>query len=356
MSLDSEDTPGCCCACASGGGNAGGTSGASHGVRYSNVAFLFAGQGAQHPGMGTDIAQANPAAAAIFEQADALRPGTSTECFEGTAEELAQTSVTQPCVFTVDLACAAALEARGVCPAAVAGFSLGEVAALAYAGAFSFDAGLSLVMKRAAFMDAACQENPGGMSAALKLDAQTVEELAARAGDCWPVNYNSPQQTVVAGTAQGLETFTGLVREARGRCSKLAVSGPFHSPLMQPAAKQLRAELKTCQPSPTSLDVWANATAAPYPGAPDDMADLLARQVASPVRWTDTLQGLWDAGITIFIELGAGKVLSKLVGRCLPEATALGVETAEELDAALELLAVQGQPATAAAGSPVHKS
>ena len=160
------------------------------------VAFLFAGQGAQHPGMCADLIESEAAARAVFDAADAVRPGTTEQCLSGTKEELSQTINTQPCVFAADLACARALEARGVTPDVVAGFSLGEVAALTFAGAYTDEQGFELVCHRAELMADAAEKNPGAMRAVVKLDSATVERLAAEAagedGACWPVNYNSP--------------------------------------------------------------------------------------------------------------------------------------------------------------------
>ena len=145
------------------------------------VAFLFAGQGAQHPGMCADLIESEPAAKAVFDMADAVRPGTTDQCLSGTKEELAQTINTQPCVFAADLACARALVARGVTPDVVAGFSLGEVAALTFAGAYSDEEGFELVCRRAELMADAAEKNPGAMRAVVKLDAATVERLASEA-------------------------------------------------------------------------------------------------------------------------------------------------------------------------------
>lgn len=304
-----------------------------------SVAFLFAGQGAQHPGMGAELAAAEPAAKAVFDAADEVRPGTSQQCFEGTAEELAQTANTQPCVFAVDLACARALEAHGVRPAAVAGFSLGEVAALTFAGAYTDHAGFELVCRRAAFMADAAERHPGSMRAVVKLDAPTVEQLAAEAGDAWPVNYNSPQQTVVAGTPEALERLDSLVRAAKGRSMKMAVSGAFHSPFMADAAQALDAYLADGhEPGSPSIPVIANRTAEAYPADAASRRELLAEQVASPVQWVRTLHELERRGIDTFVEVGPGKTLTGLVARTLPDARALCCETPEQLGQVLEAL------------------
>ena len=307
------------------------------------VAFLFAGQGAQHPGMGAGIAAASPAARAVFDAADSVRPGTFKQCCQGTKEELSQTANTQPCVFATDLACARALEERGVEPDVVAGFSLGEVAALTFAGAFSDKKGFELVCRRAELMAAAASSHPGAMRAVVKLDAARVEELAAEVacqadGDCWPVNYNSPMQTVVAGSPTACEKLDELVREAGGRAMKVAVSGAFHSPYMADAAAGLAAALDGNEPAATRVPVLANRTAHPYPADPKSAAELLSAQVANPVRWTDTIRAMAADGVDAFVEVGPGKTLSGLVKRTLEGACVYNVETPEELEATASAL------------------
>lgn len=307
------------------------------------VAFLFAGQGAQHPGMGAGIAAASPAARAVFDAADSVRPGTFEQCCQGTKEELSQTENTQPCVFATDLACARALEERGVEPDVVAGFSLGEVAALTFAGAFSDKKGFELVCRRAELMAAAASSHPGAMRAVVKLDAACVEELAAEVacqadGDCWPVNYNSPMQTVVAGSPTACEKLDELVREAGGRAMKVAVSGAFHSPYMADAAAGLAAALAGNEPAATRVPVLANRTAHPYPADPKSAAELLSAQVANPVRWTDTIRAMAEDGVDAFVEVGPGKTLSGLVKRTLEGACVYNVETPEELEATVSAL------------------
>lgn len=305
------------------------------------VAFLFAGQGAQHPAMGVDLIEASPAAAEVFAIADEVRPGTSEQCRSASKEELSQTENTQPCVFVHDLAAAAALRERGVVPAACAGFSLGEVAALTFAGTFDTRAGFELVCERASLMAAAAERHPGGMRAVIKLDAAQVENLAAQAGeDCWPVNYNSPQQTVVAGAPDALQTLDVLVKEAGGRAMKVAVSGAFHSPYMAEATCGLTAYLEAGHaPSPLLIPVVANMTAAPYPADPQAASDVLAKQVSHAVRWVDTLHALQDQGIDAFIEVGPGKTLSGLVKRTLSDVRVYSCETAEQVAAIADELA-----------------
>ena len=306
------------------------------------VAFLFAGQGAQHPAMGVDLVEASPAAAEVFAIADEVRPGTSEQCRSASKEELSQTENTQPCVFVHDLAVAAALRERGVVPAACAGFSLGEVAALTFAGAFDTRAGFELVCERATLMAAAAERHPGGMRAVIKLDAAQVENLVAQAGeDCWPVNYNSPQQMVVAGAPEALQALDVQVKEAGGRAMKVAVSGAFHSPYMAEATCGLAAYIEAGHaPSPLLIPVLANMTAAPYPADPQTASGVLANQVSHAVRWVDTLHALQDQGIDTFIEVGPGKTLSGLVKRTLSDVRVYSCETAEQVAAIADELAL----------------
>ena len=304
------------------------------------VAFLFAGQGAQHPGMCADLIEASDAARAVFEAADAVRPGTREQCLTGTKEELSQTINTQPCVFAADLAAARALEVRGVTPDVVAGFSLGEVAALTFAGAYTTEQGFELVCRRAELMDAAGSAHPGAMRAVVKLDAPTVERLASEAGEqCWPVNYNSPLQTVVAGTPEACEKLDGLVKEAGGRAMKVAVSGAFHSPFMADAARGLADYLAEGHaPAEPRVPVLANRTAEPYPSDEAARTELLATQVANPVQWVRTLEAMAAQGVDTFVEVGPGKTLTGLVKRTLDGVTALPCETVEQLEAVLAAL------------------
>lgn len=306
-----------------------------------SVAFLFAGQGAQHPAMGIDLIEASPAAAEVFAIADEVRPGTSEQCRSASKEELSQTENTQPCVFVHDLAAATALRERGVVPAACAGFSLGEVAALTFAGAFDTRAGFEFVCERAVLMAAAAERHPGGMRAVIKLDAAQVEGLAKQAGeDCWPVNYNSPQQTVVAGAPEALQELDVLVKEAGGRAMKVAVSGAFHSPYMAEATEGLATYIQAGHaPSPLLIPVMANMTAASYPADPRAASDVLANQVSHAVRWVDTLHTLQDQGIDTFIEVGPGKTLSGLVKRTLSDVRVYSCETAEQVAAIADELA-----------------
>ena len=292
------------------------------------IAFLFAGQGAQYPGMGKSLTEISPKAASLFELADSIRPGTSRQCFEGDPAELTQTANTQPCVFTVDLAAAYALEEAGVHADVAAGFSLGEMAALTFAGSFSEKDGFSLVCRRGELMQEAAQEHPSAMAAVLKLKDETVEQLCAGFPDVYPVNYNCPGQLVVAGGTEHLEQFCELAAEAGGRAKKLAVGGGFHSPFMEQAASAYLQELLRIGVNPPRIPVYGNRTAAPYE---ENREIMLAEQMKNPVLWTKTVERMAADGVDTFVEVGPGKTLSGLVKRILPHAAVYRVEDAATL-------------------------
>ena len=301
------------------------------------IAFVFAGQGAQYSGMGQSLCEASPAAKAVFDTADKLRPGTSEQCFTGTAEELSITKNTQPCLYCVDLAAAKALEEAGVKPDYVAGFSLGEIAALSYVGVFSEEQGFSFVCKRAEAMQKAGEENPGAMAAVLKLKNEQVEELCAGFEKVWPVNYNCPGQLVCAGEKSQIEEFCQKVAEIGGKAVPLAVSGGFHSPFMESASQALKEVLEPMELSAPQVPVYANYTAQPY----DQTAkELLTQQVKNPVRWQETVETLHSLGVDTFIECGPGKTLCGLIRKTVKGVKVMNVQDGESLQAAVE--AVKG--------------
>ena len=296
------------------------------------IAFVFSGQGAQYPGMGQSLCEASPAAKFVFELADSLRPGTSSQCFSGTVEELSVTKNTQPCLYCVDLAAAKALEEKGVRADYAAGFSLGEVAAAAFAGIFTDKSGFEFVCRRAEAMQKAAEENPGSMAAVLKLTNEKVEELCGKFTKVWPVNYNCPGQLVVAGESSQLKEFQELVKAEGGRAAPLAVSGGFHSPFMESAASELEDVLANIELGRPRLPVYANFTAKPYS---DNAKDLLVSQVKSPVRWQETVEALAAQGVDTFLECGPGKTLCGLIKKTVKTARVFQVQDAETLNAAL---------------------
>lgn len=297
------------------------------------IAFIFSGQGAQYSGMGKELYESSPAAKAVYDMADSIREGTSKQCFEGTAEELCQTVNTQPCVFTADLAAAYALVEKGIKPDCVAGFSLGEISALAFSKMLSDKEAFKLVCKRGELMDKAARENPGAMAAVMKITPQQVEEVCSQFESTYPVNYNSPAQTVVATTSENLDAFCEAVKNAGGRAKPLAVSGAFHSPFMAKAAQGLAEYMENVDFADPAVTIYSDYTAQPYEG---DYKALVKAQVESPVKWQTIVENMINDGVDTFIEVGVGKTLTGLVKRINADVKAFKVETPSDIDA-LEL-------------------
>lgn len=302
------------------------------------TAFLFAGQGAQLPGMGKELCEASPAAAAVFAAADSVRAGTSQQCFAGSQEELNRTINTQPCVYCVDLAAARALEEAGIHPDAVAGFSLGEMAAMTFAGGFTDADGFSFVCYRAECMDYAAQRIPSGMVAVLKLDNETVEKICQEFVKVYPVNYNCPGQLVAACCKAELESFCSRVKEFKGKAVPLAVSGGFHSPFMDSAEQKLAAAMSQYHLHAPKIPVYANMTAEPYPQQDEACTPILTGQVTHPVQWEKTIRRMAEDGFDTFIEVGPGKTLSGLVKKIIKDAKIYRVEDKATLESTLEAL------------------
>ncbi len=294
------------------------------------IAFVFSGQGAQYTGMGKELYDCSPAAKAVFDMADSVREGTSAQCFEADKEVLSRTVNTQPCVFTADLAAAAAVAEKGIKPDYVAGFSLGEIAALGFSGILSYEDAFKLVCKRGELMDKAAQENKGAMVAVMKLTPEKVEEIASGFDNTYPVNYNSPAQTVVATTEKNADALMEAVKAEKGRAVKLAVSGAFHSPFMSSAAQGLGEYLQDKTLNDPVMPIYSNVTAQPYSG---DYKELIRNQVENPVQWQKTVENLIDLGVDTFIEVGVGKTLAGLIKKINKDVTVYNVENKETLDA-----------------------
>lgn len=293
------------------------------------IAFIFSGQGAQYSGMGKELCDSSNAAKAVYEMADSIRPGTSAQCFEGTTEELCQTVNTQPCVFTADLAAAYALVEKGIRPDCIAGFSLGEIAALAFSKMLSDEEAFKLVCRRGELMDKAAKANPGKMAAVMKISPETVEEICKNFDKTYPVNYNSAAQTVVATTSENADDFCKAVKEAGGIAKLLAVSGAFHSPFMADAAEGLGDYLKDVEFSEPQIPIYSDYTAQPYEG---DYKALVKAQVENPVRWQKIVENMIDSGVDTFIEVGVGKTLTNLVRRINPDVREFKFEVPQDFD------------------------
>ena len=300
------------------------------------IAFVFAGQGAQAPGMGKAFYETSEAAADVFRAADEVRPGTSVQCFEGTEEELQETKNTQPCLYTVEMAIAAAVAEKGIKADMTAGFSLGELSALTYAGVMDLETGLNAVRNRAELMQQAALDHDTSMAAVIKLTNEKIEELCAGFEHVYPVNFNCPGQTSVSGDAQEMLAFAEKVKEAGGRAKVLKVNGAFHSPYMSKAAEGFR-EVLSVLPAfhEPSVTVYSNYTGLPYT---TDVIQTLTSQIDNPVKWEMIVRHMIAEGADTFVELGPGKTLTGLIKRIDPDVRLFNVSVPEDLDLLIQSL------------------
>lgn len=277
-------------------------------------AYVFPGQGAQFPGMGKDLYENSAVAKELFEKANEILGFRITDImFEGTAEELKETKVTQPAVFLHSVILAKVLDVR---PDMVAGHSLGEFSALVVNGALSFEDGLKLVSQRAIAMQKACEITPSTMAAVLNLDDKIVEDICASIdGVVVAANYNCPGQLVISGEYKAVELACEKMKEAGAkRALILPVGGAFHSPMMEPAREELAAAIEATTFSTPICPVYQNVTASAVSDANEIKKNLII-QLTAPVKWTQSVQQMIKDGATSFTEVGPGKVLVGLVNK-----------------------------------------
>jgi len=306
----------------------------------SKLAFLFPGQASQYPGMGKDLAANFPESRAVFDEADAaLGFPISKMCFEGTEDELKLTENQQPAILTASVAAFRALAARGIEPDYAAGHSLGEYSALVAAGALEFSAAVKLVRQRGRYMQEAVPAGDGAMAAILGLSPSDVAEICKKAADgevVSPAGLNSPEQTVIAGSAAAVKRSVEIASQSGAkRAVILAVSAPFHCAMLTPAQQRLEPDLRAATFGPLRFPVITNVDAEDITSG-DEAGEPSIRQVIMPVRWLESVREMIDQGVTIFVEVGPGKVLSGLMRQIDRSVRVLNVEDAASLQSTLD--------------------
>lgn len=296
---------------------------------------LFVGQGSQIQGMGKEIAEAFPKTAELYDTAsDILGKDMRQLCFESPIEELSKTINAQPAIMLTSLVCLNAAIEKGYKFDGVAGHSLGEYAALVSSGMVSAEDGFRLIKARAEAMEAATAEQKGAMAAVMKLAPEKIEEICANASNyVTAVNYNSPQQTVIAGTPEGIAEVSEIFAELKARVVPLNVAGAFHSKLMQSAADKFYETAKTITFNAPQVKYYSNVTGGELTDF-SDMPSLLAKHIVSPVRFTSELAAMQEAGADTFVEFGPGKTLTGLVKKTLKGVNALNIENLAGLEGA----------------------
>lgn len=306
------------------------------------IGILFAGQGSQHSGMGKDFYDRFPAARAVYDRVH-IDIDVKKLCFEGTQEELNDTAVAQPCILTTSSAIAAVLSENGIHADAVAGLSLGEYSALAYAGVFTPEQGAALVRKRGKIMAAALPAGTSGMAAVLNTDESIIKEVCEEVsaiGVCEIANYNCPGQIVISGQKAAVEAAGEKLKE-RGarRVIPLAVSGAFHTSLLNDASYQLKNVLDTYEFNEAKLPVICNVSGKIEER---DVKEVLREQICHSVHFTQSIQTMLDMGIDTFIEIGPGHALTGFVRKTTRNVAAYSIDTVEDLEKVLKEVGSHG--------------
>ena len=294
------------------------------------VAFVFAGQGAQNVGMGRDLYRRFDSVRQLFDAHEEVRE----LCFRGPNKQLFQTQNAQLALFLTDIACATVLTENGIAAEGVAGFSLGEIPAACYAGLLETAQGFALVRRRAGAMQACAEKHSGAMFAVLKLSVGEVEDICTTLPHAYPANYNCSEQTVVACAESTAGTLRQRVEEAGGKTIRLAVSGAFHSPFMDAASESVGLYLERESLGEMRIPLYANATARVY----EYPRETLALQINRPVMWQKTIENMVEDGYDVFVEVGPGTTLSRLIKKINPNVLTLNISDSQSLERTVEEL------------------
>ena len=308
-----------------------------------NMAFLFPGQGAQYVGMGKSLYENIDECKKIFDMGDEILDMPMKDMiFNGNEEDLKRTKYSQPAILLTSIACAKALELRGISAKYALGLSLGEYEALMDAGALNFEDGIKLIKKRAEIMDSAISPEQGTMAAVLKLTPDKVEELIKKANEFGLVegaNYNCPGQTVISGEVSAIKASVKIAKELGGRVLPLKVSGPFHSSMYKDASYEFYEELKKAEINDFEKIAYSNVKGTPFEKG-DDIKELLRQQIMSPVLFEKSIRDLLDRGVDTFVEVGPGKTLSGFVKKIDKNAKIYNVEDIDSLENTISSLSL----------------
>ncbi|HEL1565148.1 ACP S-malonyltransferase [Streptococcus suis] len=302
----------------------------------TKIAFLFAGQGSQTVGMARDLYENYPIVRETFDQASQILGYDIRDLIDNQEDKLHQTRYTQPAILTTSVAIFRLLEEEGVQPDMVAGLSLGEYSALVASGALAFEDAIALIAKRGEYMETAAPAGTGKMVAVLNTDVNLIEEICSTvtSGIVSPANYNTPAQIVIGGEVAAVDEAVELLKEAGvKRMIPLNVSGPFHTALLRPASEQLAQALEQVEFADFQVELVGNTEAKVM--KKEDIKSLLTRQVMEPVRFYESIATMQEAGVTNFIEIGPGKVLSGFVKKIDKTAHVVAIEDIEGLQIVL---------------------
>lgn len=302
----------------------------------TKTAFLFAGQGSQTVGMARDLYEYSPIVRETFDQASQILGYDIRDLIDNQEDKLHQTRYTQPAILTTSLAIYRLLAEKGIKPDMVAGLSLGEYSALVASGALAFEDAIALIAKRSEYMETAAPAGTGKMVAVLNTDVNLIEEVCSSvtSGIVSPANYNTPAQIVIGGEVVAVDEAVELLKEAGvKRMIPLNVSGPFHTALLRPASEQLAQALEQVEFADFQVELVGNTDAKVM--KKEDIKSLLTRQVMEPVRFYESIATMQEAGVTNFIEIGPGKVLSGFVKKIDKTAHVVAIEDIEGLQIVL---------------------